>query len=169
MIRKTVGRSTTARAPGSQFESSRHRTACERHRRSLQRPYRRVPHRACPALRRLDRDNLEQHERPGCVRSARGRAAGRWRIATAGRRRCGRLLDGMSAMVLCRPCLGRAAVVHGQCTNAVAGHCHLTLEHLQRSGFSSEVLDGPPCPTSARSTPPGTTAWSRAGAPIRSG
>jgi hypothetical protein len=39
------------------------RTAPERHRRSLRRPYRQVPHLARPALRRLDRDHLEQHER----------------------------------------------------------------------------------------------------------
>jgi hypothetical protein len=36
--------------------------ACERHRRSLQRPYPRIPR--IPAVRRLDRDHLEQHERP---------------------------------------------------------------------------------------------------------
>jgi hypothetical protein len=41
-----------------------HRPACERHRRPLQRPYRRVPHLPRPALRRLDREHLEQHERP---------------------------------------------------------------------------------------------------------
>jgi hypothetical protein len=40
------------------------RTACERHRRSLQRPCRRVPHHLRPALRRLDRDHLDQATRP---------------------------------------------------------------------------------------------------------
>ena len=64
-------------APGSQIESPWHRPACERHRRSLQRPYRRVPHLARPAFRRLDRDHLEQHERPRCICSGRGRRAGR--------------------------------------------------------------------------------------------
>jgi hypothetical protein len=49
----------------------------ERCRRSLQRPQRRVPHFACPAFRRLDRDHLEQHERPWFVRSGRDRGAGR--------------------------------------------------------------------------------------------
>ena len=42
-----------------------HRTARERHRRPLQRPYRCVPHLACPALRWLEsQTHLEQHERP---------------------------------------------------------------------------------------------------------
>ena len=36
-----------------------HRPACGQHRRALQRPYRRVPHLARPAFRRLDRDHLE--------------------------------------------------------------------------------------------------------------
>jgi hypothetical protein len=91
-------------APGSQFKSSWHRTARERHRRSLQRPHRRVPDLAHPAFRRLDRDHLEQPERPRHVRSGRRRRAGRrgWRAATACRRWCGRLPDGVRAKVRCR-------------------------------------------------------------------
>jgi hypothetical protein len=57
------------------------------------------------ALRRLDRDHLEQHERPRCVRSGRCRRAGRrrWGVATGRRRWCDRLPDGVSASVRCRP------------------------------------------------------------------
>jgi hypothetical protein len=65
----------------------RHR---ERHRRSVQRPYRRVPHRARPALRRLDRNHLEQHEEPRRVRSGGRRIAERRRTVTAGRHWSGR-------------------------------------------------------------------------------
>ena len=49
------------------------------------------------ALRRLDRDHLEQHERPRCVRSGRGRGAARRRATTAGGRWRGRLPHGVSA------------------------------------------------------------------------
>ena len=58
-----------------------------------------------PALRRLDRDRLEQHERPRRVRRGRGRGGTwrRWRAAAARRRRCGRLLDGVRAKFWCRP------------------------------------------------------------------
>jgi hypothetical protein len=65
-------------------------------RRSLQQPYRRVPHRARPALRWLDPDHLEQHERPRCVRRSGARRAGRRRAAAACRRRGGRLPDEVS-------------------------------------------------------------------------
>jgi hypothetical protein len=49
-----------------------------------------------------DRDHLEQPERPRRVRRRRGQRAGRRRPATAGRRWCARLPDGVSASVWCR-------------------------------------------------------------------
>jgi hypothetical protein len=75
----------------------------KRPRRSLQRPYRRVPHRARPAFRRLDRDHLQQHEQSGRIRRGWDRRAGGRRAATAGRPWCHSLPDGVRANVRCRP------------------------------------------------------------------
>ena len=52
-----------------------------------------------PAFRRLDRDHLEQHEQPRCVRSGRGRGAGRRRAAADRGCWCGRLPDGVRVCV----------------------------------------------------------------------
>jgi len=79
-------------------------------------PHRRVPHRVHLALRRLDRDHLEQHERPRCVRRGRDRGAGRRRAATARRRWCGRLPDGVTASVRD----GQRQQLDGLRTNTVA-------------------------------------------------
>jgi hypothetical protein len=49
-----------------------HRTALSGLADSLQRPHRRVPHLARPAVRRLDRGHLEQPEQPRCIRRGRG-------------------------------------------------------------------------------------------------
>jgi hypothetical protein len=48
-------------------------------------------------LSTLNRDHLEQHEQPRCVRRGRGRVAGALRAATDCRRWCGRLPDRMRA------------------------------------------------------------------------
>ena len=79
------------------------RPARERHRRSLQRPYRRVPHRPVQRSDGWIETTWNNMSDSGCVRGGGDRGAGRRRAATAGRRWCRRLPDGVRAGVRCGP------------------------------------------------------------------
>ena len=135
--------------------------------RSLQRPYRRVPHRARPAFRWLDQDNLEQHERSRPVRSSRDRGAGRRPAPTACRRRLGRLSHaarvGRPGKAACPPLpRWRAHRYHSRDCRPQLGDLSLGWQFIGNGGPHQAYV-----PSFGAS--PGTTSWSHAGALIHQG